>query len=593
MLLFLYEVICMNFNKLKYRSVAIFLVVALATTTFYLTIINQVIKIEVSTFQNALVLLSLIILSAFLTIKFVENHISALDEKLIQRLKRSQDSIERTMKQNNELKENIGLKSILNEELRHEIEYCNTILNNLPEIVLVTNQKNEIIYLNDYGKLFCKRTDEQKNNNKRSFDIEVHKTKNKELFDTKVNSIVFENQDFYFQKQLFDLNKRKYVLTIGEDRKALNAVNKKLLNTIDQLKSTDAEVNFINNKFNQLLDFISGIEDFEKIEINRFLVKVFNFMFSLIDRADCGSVYVYEESLVKFLNAKGHDLKKLKEITIYKDDFRFAHSDGIVVTKKIIDKSKEYYKKRIVEASLPIKETLSFPIRLNNVDFGTISLDISENREGHFSKEDIQMAKPIEKLINIIINIVHQKEQNIKLTDDILNSFMELMSIHSQKLFRHSKNVGEYASDFAEFLKFDEEKINEVYWSGLMHDLGFLGIPKEELNNPIESDVFYQGHVTDAFKVMSKIKGLENVAMNILCHHENYDGTGYPNGRKGDEIPVVSQIIGLINFYDYSINVSNLSFQSFFDALEEKRNTDFNSELIDQLIKWVHKNENI
>jgi HD-GYP domain-containing protein (c-di-GMP phosphodiesterase class II) len=167
------------------------------------------------------------------------------------------------------------------------------------------------------------------------------------------------------------------------------------------------------------------------------------------------------------------------------------------------------------------------------------------------------------------------------------------MSIHSQKLFRHSKNVGEYASAFAEFLKFDSEKVNEVYWSGLMHDLGFLGIPKEELNNPIEAEAFYQDHVTDAYKVMGKIKGLENVAMNILCHHENFDGSGYPEGLKGDEIPITSQIISLINFYDYSINVMNQSFENFFEALEDEKNIRFDTKLVDQLIKWVHKNENI
>jgi HD-GYP domain-containing protein (c-di-GMP phosphodiesterase class II) len=583
----------MNYNKLKYKSIGLFLVIVLAITTLYHMIISQLITINISSFQNSLMLVLLVIFSAFLTVKFVDNHISDLDKKLIDRLRSSEESAKRILKENIELKENIGLKNILNEELKNEISYCETILNNLPEIVLVTDEKDRIIYSNEYGKYFCNRVESSAFLEKRKFDVQLHKEKNQELLSSSKDSIVFENQDFYFQKQLFDLNKRKYVLTIGEDRKDLNAVNKKLLTTIDQLKSTDAEVNFINNKFNQLLDFISNIEDFKKIEINSFLIKVFNFMFTLIDQADCGSVYVFNDGLVEFLSAKGHDIDLLKNITIYQEDFIFTHKEGIVVTKKIIDKSKEYYKKRIVEASLPIKETLSFPIQLNNAAFGSIALDISENRTGHFSKEDIQMAKPIEKLINIIINIVHQKEQNIKFTDDILDSFMELMSIHSQKLFRHSKNVGEYASDFAEFLKFDEEKVNEVYWSGLMHDLGFLGIPKEELDNPIEAEDFYQNHVTDAYKVMSKIKGLEKVAMNILCHHENYDGSGYPKGLKGDEIPIGSQIISLINYYDFSVNVRNQSFKSFFEALEEQRNISFDTNLIDELIKWVHKNENI
>jgi response regulator RpfG family c-di-GMP phosphodiesterase len=92
---------------------------------------------------------------------------------------------------------------------------------------------------------------------------------------------------------------------------------------------------------------------------------------------------------------------------------------------------------------------------------------------------------------------------------------------------------------------------------------------------------------------MGKIKGLENVAMNILCHHENFDGSGYPEGLKGDEIPITSQIISLINFYDYSINVMNQSFENFFEALEDEKNILFDTKLVDQLIKWVHKNENI
>ena len=583
----------MNFTQFKYKSIALFLTIVVATITLYHVLINQIFRVEISTFFNSLASLSLIILSMVLTIKFVQHHISDLDAALIQRLEKSEASNGKIIKKNNDLKENIGLKSILNEELKGEISYCDTILNNLPEIVLVTAEDNEMVYANDYGKLYCKRTNNFNASKNRSFDVQLHQEKNKELFNSFIDQIAFENQDFHFKKQLFDLNKRKYILTIGEDRKELKAVNKKLLNTIKQLKRTDDELNFINNKFNQLLDFISNIEDFNKIEINRFLVKVFNFLFTLIDAADCGSVYVFKDGLVKFLSAKGHDINALKKITIYQEDFSFVHSDGIIVTKNIIDQSKEYYKKRIIEASQPIKETLSFPIQLNNTDFGTIALDISENQQGHFSNEDIEMSKPIEKLINIIVNIVHQKDQNIKYTDDILDSFLELMSIHSQKLFRHSKNVGEYASDFAKFLAFDEEKINEVYWSGLMHDLGFLGIPKEELDHSVESEIFYQDHVTDAFKVMSKIKGLESVAMNILCHHENYDGSGYPEGRQGDNIPIASQIIGLINFYDFSINVNDLSFVKFFEILEEKRNVEFDSNLIDQLIKWVRKNENV
>src|SRR6056297_744648 len=145
----------MNYNKLKYKSIGLFLVIVLATTTLYHMIISQLMTTNISTFQNSLMFLSLVILSAFLTIKFVDNHISDLDKKLIDRLRSSEESTKRILKQNSELKENIGLKNILNEELKNEISYCETILNNLPEIVLVTDEKDKIIYSNEYGKYFC------------------------------------------------------------------------------------------------------------------------------------------------------------------------------------------------------------------------------------------------------------------------------------------------------------------------------------------------------------------------------------------------------------------------------------------------------
>jgi len=583
----------MNFNDLKYKGIVLYALIFIATMTFFFTLKKQVIGLEISTFQNSLVILGLVFFSVFLTVQFVNKHLCDLDEKLRYRLNKSDESIKNITRENEALSENIVIKSMLNEELKNEISYCETILNNLPELILVTDVTNQVVYSNNQGEKFLKHKKNMTASTQRFFNKELHLNKNEELLNSNMDCIEFQNQAFHFQKQLFDLNKRKYILTIGEDKEALNLVNQKLVKTVDQLKSADADLNLTNHKFNQLLDFISNLEDIKKIEINSFLIKVFNFLFTLIDLSDCGSVYIFENGLVKFLSAKGHDIDLLKKITIYQEDFCFSYQEGVTVTKKIINMSKEYFKKQIVEASLEIKETLSFPIMLNNSVFGVMSLDMTIASTEHFSKEDIQIAQPIEKLINVIINIVNQKEKNIKFTDDILNSFMELLSIHSQKLYRHSKNVGDHSRDFAEFLKFDDEKVNEAYWSGLMHDLGFLAIPKEDMMGSIASETFYEAHVTDAFNVMSEIKGLENVAMNILCHHENYDGSGYPNGRKGDEIPMISQIIALINYYDYSIYIKNDSFKTFFKALEEKRNTAFESKLIDQLIEWVKENENI
>lgn len=535
----------------------------------------------------------LFIMAAYITLEFINDRIKKKEDLLSDELFASYEEKQRVLTQNKKLSENIELKRILNTELKNEIKFCETVLDNLSEIVLVTNMDHEIVYSNKYFNYFSEDSISKHVTDNRNYDYAFHLEKEREMLSNNDEVINFNHQDFFYKKCVFDMNNDKYILTIGEDLRELNLVNKKLVMTINQLKNTDDDLNIINDKFNQLLDFISNIDDFKNIQIDSFLINVFNFMFTLIEKATSGSVYNFKDGYVNFLDAHGHDLKKLQSITIYAEDFDFDNRKGILISKNILDTSKEYFKKQLIDACEDIKETLSFYIYINDEPYGAIALDISKDSDAIFNEEDVQIIKPIEKLLNNIIYIVSQREVHEKFTDDILNSFMELISIHSTALYRHSKNVADFSRAFAEFLGYDLDFQKEVYWSGLMHDVGFLSVPKEELDRDYNSEKYYRNHVTDAYRVMSEIDGLENVAKNIYCHHEHFDGTGYPNGISGSDIPMASQIISLINYYDFIVHIHQESYFTLFEKLEEKRNKTFSANLIDQFIKWVGEYKNV
>ncbi len=118
----------------------------------------------------------------------------------------------------------------------------------------------------------------------------------------------------------------------------------------------------------------------------------------------------------------------------------------------------------------------------------------------------------------------------------------------------HSQRVALISKRLAEECGFAPEKVQEVYLAGLLHDIGKIGVA--------EATLCKEGRLTDeeyadikrhpalGSKILGGIRQLDNMIAGILYHHERPDGHGYPQGLKGDEIPVEGLIIGLADAFD-------------------------------------------
>ena len=128
---------------------------------------------------------------------------------------------------------------------------------------------------------------------------------------------------------------------------------------------------------------------------------------------------------------------------------------------------------------------------------------------------------------------------------------IELRDIYTQG---HSERVAIYAREFSKFLGLDSEAVNKIYISGLLHDLGKIGIPDAILLKPgkLEKDEFeiVKMHSVLSGEIVSKIEGFADLSPIIRHHHEHYDGSGYPDGLKGKEIPILSRILTIVDVFD-------------------------------------------
>jgi len=118
----------------------------------------------------------------------------------------------------------------------------------------------------------------------------------------------------------------------------------------------------------------------------------------------------------------------------------------------------------------------------------------------------------------------------------------------------HSERVAIYASMFCKYLKFQEKQIEDIYFAGLLHDIGKIAIPdsvllKPSILNPKEYEIIKYHPILSA-NLVEKMPEFSYLKDIVKHHHENFDGSGYPDRLKGERIPLLSRILSLADVFD-------------------------------------------
>lgn len=117
----------------------------------------------------------------------------------------------------------------------------------------------------------------------------------------------------------------------------------------------------------------------------------------------------------------------------------------------------------------------------------------------------------------------------------------------------HCEQVSQYARLAAERLALTDDEKHVAACAALLHDVGKIGVQQSVLNKPgpllPEERAHVESHVRIGYDMLNEIPALANVAEAVLYHHERFDGSGYPDGRAGNQIPVASRIVAVVDAY--------------------------------------------
>jgi response regulator RpfG family c-di-GMP phosphodiesterase len=118
----------------------------------------------------------------------------------------------------------------------------------------------------------------------------------------------------------------------------------------------------------------------------------------------------------------------------------------------------------------------------------------------------------------------------------------------------HSERVATYARIIAHGLRMSQGDIDTVVKVGLMHDVGKIGVRNDKLNKPgkltPEELAMFRSHPAKGKRILEPIPFMRDIVPGCYCHHEAWDGSGYPQGLMGDSIPLIGRIVAIADAYD-------------------------------------------
>ena len=198
----------------------------------------------------------------------------------------------------------------------------------------------------------------------------------------------------------------------------------------------------------------------------------------------------------------------------------------------------------------------------------------------------------IQKKLNLQKKELELAKNQIQMGNETIITIARTVDAKDENTSQHSQRVSEYSVMIAEKLGYSKEDQEVLRKTALLHDIGKIAIPDRILNKAGRlTDEEYgvmKSHVLRGAEILKNFTFIEHVDEGALYHHERYDGKGYVNGLKGEEIPLNARIIGIADAFDAMtanrVYRKKLDLDFVLEELRKGRGTQFDPQLVDIML---------
>jgi len=202
-----------------------------------------------------------------------------------------------------------------------------------------------------------------------------------------------------------------------------------------------------------------------------------------------------------------------------------------------------------------IRSVICVPLSTDETILGVLYAD-SPSLAGVFSESDLELLALIGNQAGVAIHRAQLIAELEKFFLDTIRAMVAAIDAKDGYTHRHSERVANFAIRIGREMGRSEDDLRKIQMAALLHDVGKIGVPEEILNKPGKlTDEEYEMikmHAYHGVEILSHIQNpiFEAILPGVKHHHEKWDGTGYPAGLKGDEIPWIGRLLAVADYLD-------------------------------------------
>jgi HD-GYP domain-containing protein (c-di-GMP phosphodiesterase class II) len=245
----------------------------------------------------------------------------------------------------------------------------------------------------------------------------------------------------------------------------------------------------------------------------------------------------------------------------------------------------------------PSKSLISLPMEVNKKIIGALNISPSQKKDVYDDK--------IMHLLSTFADQCAIALETITLYHNLQKSYLEIIKtltrvsdLKDSYSYSHAGRANKLAYFICEKLKLPKNISRQIEYAALIHDVGKIGIDRQILDKPSTLEKTEREHIekhpTIASNLIAPIPFLSSIVPTILYHQEWYNGRGYPEGLKGEEIPLGARIVAVIDAYDAMTSDrpyrNKMSKEAAVQELKKCSGTQFDPYIVDTFLEIIEKN---
>lgn len=343
------------------------------------------------------------------------------------------------------------------------------------------------------------------------------------------------------------------------------------------------------NKLEEIFEIVKNLSSTLDLDV---LLKRIGDAAEKLTNSEASSIMLIDEDKqhLYFKTAGGEKGSVVKKIRIKLGE---GIAGSVALTKKseiINDVSKDprFTGKVDLQSGFKTKSILAAPMLITTQENTTEVIGVVEvlNKKNNqeYNEEDKKLIESLAGLASVtILNAKFSENQRnffTNITEIIVSAIETVRPKYTGKYWE----ITQMATMVAKMLGIDpkSEEYKNIYFGSLLHDIGYLS-PKLKLeidnSNILEIPKIEQKHTLIGTEIIEKINLLKNISPIIKYHHENYDGSGYPEGLKSQQIPLGARILAVVEYVE-ELKINNVSKDEIIKLLQQHSGTKFDPEIV-------------